>query len=181
MDALYRQRADEVERLLAERGADSLTVHEAAALGSVTRVEQLLADDATLVNSWSPDGFQPLALACFFGRREAAELLLARGGEVNTHARHPFHVAPLHAALASPEPGFAAVLVAAGADVNAAQQAGSRPLHSAAFNGYVELTRLLLEHGADPSARDDAGKTPADIARAQAHPEVAELLDGASA
>src|SRR4051794_12527195 len=176
MDALYRQRADEVERLLAERGADSLTVHEAAALGSVTRVEQLLADDATLVNSWSPDGFQPLALACFFGRRDAAQLLLARGGEVNTHARHPFHVAPLHAALASPEPGFAAVLIAAGADVNAAQQAGSRPLHSAAFSGYVDLTRLLLEHGADPRVRDDAGQTPEAIARAHGHAELADLL-----
>ena len=176
MDALYHGRADEALRLLAERGADSLTIHEAAAMGEVARVRALLAHDQTLVNAWAPDGFQPLGLACFFGRREAAELLLAQGGEVNTPARHPFHVTALHAALASPEPGFAAVLIAAGADVNARQQGGMTPLHEAAHAGYLELARLLLAHGADPRATNDAGKTPVDVARERGHADVVDLL-----
>jgi ankyrin repeat protein len=148
MDALYHGRSDEAQRLLAEAGEGSLTIHEAASMGSLARLERLLADDPSAANAWSDDGFQPLGLACFFGRRAATELLLARGGEVNTHARHQFHVAALHAALAGPDPGIAHLLVAAGADVNARQQAGIAPLHETAQNGDLERTRLLLDHGA---------------------------------
>jgi ankyrin repeat protein len=178
MDALYHGRADEAQRLLSETGSNSLTIHEAAAMGVTARLEQLLAEDPRAVNTWAEDGFQPLGLACFFGRREAAELLLARGGEVNTPARNAFRVTALHAALAGPEPGIAALLVAAGADVNARQQAGNTPLHETAQVGLVNLTRLLLEHGADPNARDDNGRTPADLAREGGNAAVLEVLAG---
>lgn len=177
MDALYHGRTDEAERLLLDAGAETLTIHEAAAMGAVARLGQLLDDDPQAANAWSPDGFQPLGLAAFFGRREAVEILLARGGEVNTHARHPFHVAALHAALAGPQPSIARLLVAAGADVNARQQAGIAPLHETAHNGDLELTRFLLDHRADPSATDDNGKTPAATAREHGHEAVAALLD----
>jgi ankyrin repeat protein len=177
LDALYHGRADEAERLLAETGAERLTIHEAAAMGAGARIAALLDDDASAANAWSPDGFQPLGLAAFFGRREAVELLLARGGEVNTHARHPFHVAALHAALAGPLPNIARLLVDAGADVNARQQAGITPLHETAQNGDLELTQLLLDHGADPSALDDQGKTPAATAREHGHETLAALLE----
>jgi hypothetical protein len=100
MDALYHGRADEAQRLVDEAGPASLTIHEAAAMGVVPRIEQLLAEDADAVNAWAPDGFQPLQLAAFFGRREAAELLLARGGDVQTAAQNSFKVTALHAALA---------------------------------------------------------------------------------
>jgi ankyrin repeat protein len=176
MDALYHGRAEEAQRLLSEAGADSLTIHEAAAMGVLARLERLLADDPGAVNAWSEDGFQPLGLACFFGRRAAAELLLARGGELNTPARHQFHVTALHAALAGPDPGVAALLIAAGADVNARQQGNTSPLHETAHAGLVDLTRLLLDLGADPTATDDQGRTPADIARQRGHTEVLELL-----
>jgi uncharacterized protein len=177
MDALYHGRADEVQRLVAEAPVDGLTVHEAAAVGLVPRLEQLLAADPSVANAWSPDGFQPLQLAAFFGRRQAVELLLARGGEVDTHARHPFHVAALHAALAGPDHEIARLLVAAGADVNARQQAGVTPLHEAAQNGEVEFVRLLLEHGADLKAADDQGRTAVDFAREQGHSHIVELLE----
>ena len=177
LDALYHGRVDDAERLLAAAGADTLTIHEAAAMGSVARIAALLDDDPAAVNAWAVDGFQPLGLAAFFGRREAVELLLARGGEVNTHARHPFHVAALHAALAGPQPNIARLLVDAGADVNARQQAGIAPLHETAQNGDLELTQLLLDHGADPSAVNDQGRTPAATAREHGHEAVAQLLE----
>ncbi len=180
LDALYHGRGDKAERLLAEVGPATLTIHEAAAMGAVARIGQLLDLDPSAANAWAPDGFQPLGLAAFFGRRGAVELLLARGGEVNTHARHPFHVAALHAALAGPQPGIARLLVDAGADVNARQQAGIAPLHETAQNGDLELTQLLLDHGADPSAVDDKGKTPAATAREHGHEAVAALLEKGS-
>jgi uncharacterized protein len=177
LDALYHGRVADAEQLLAAAGPPSLTIHEAAAMDAVARIAQLADADPQAVNAWSPDGFQPLGLAAFFGRRQAVELLLARGAEVNTHARHQFHVAALHAALAGPQPSIARLLIDAGADVNSRQQAGVAPLHETAQNGDLELTRLLLDHGADPSAINDQGKTPADTAREYGHTEVAALLE----
>ena len=177
MDALYHGRSDDAQRLLAESGPERLSIHEAAALGVVPRLEQLLAQNPSDVNAWSTDGFQPLQLAAFFGRPEAVELLLARGAELSTPARHQFHVTALHAALAGPTPEVARALVAAGADVNARQQGGVTPLQEAAANGAVDLVRLLLEHGADPAARDDNGRTAADWARERGQTAVLEILE----
>ena len=177
LDALYHGRADEAQRLLSEYGSGRLTIHEAAGMGVVARLEQLLDQNPSEVNAWSADGFQPLQLAAFFGRPEAVELLLARGADVSTPARHQFHVTALHAALAGPTPDVARALVAAGADVNARQQGGVTPLQEAAGNGALDLVRVLLEHGADPSARDDNGRTAADWARERGHAAVVEILE----
>jgi ankyrin repeat protein len=178
MDALYHGRTDEAERLAAEAGPQNLNVHEAAAMGAVERLEQLLDQHPDEVNAWSSDGFQPLALAAFFGRPQAVEMLLARGAEVSTPARHQFHVTPLHAALAGPTPQVARVLIAAGADVNARQQGGVTPLQEAAGNGQIDLVELLLEHGADATATDDNGRTAIDWARERGQQEVVALLEG---
>jgi uncharacterized protein len=178
MVALYHNASAIADWLLGRLPQDSLTIHEAAATGNVARLEQLLAQDPQAVNAWSPDGFQPLGLAAFFGRTGASELLLQRGGDVNTPARHPFGVTALHAALASPNPEFARALIAAGADVNATQSGGETPLHEAAFNGYLDLARLLLEHGANPAATDSKGRTPFELAREREQTAVAELLEG---
>lgn len=178
MDALYHGRPDEAQRLLEEGGADRLSIHEAAAMGALPRLERLLADNPSDANAWSADGFQPLHLAAFFGRPDAVALLLARGAEVSTPARHAFQVAPLHAALAGPTPQVARALVAAGADVNARQQGGVTPLQEAAANGAVDLVGLLLERGADPAARDENGRTAADWARERGQTAVLEILEG---
>ena len=179
MDALYHGRADEAQRLLAEAGQATLNVHEAAAMGAVERLEQLLDQNPADVNAWSADGFQPLQLAAFFGRPEAVELLLARGAEVSTPARHQFHVTALHAALAGPTPDVARTLIAAGADLNARQQGGVTPLQEAAANGALDLVRVLLDRGADPAAADDNGRTAADWARDRGQTAVLELLESA--
>jgi ankyrin repeat protein len=177
MDALYHGRRDEADRLLAESGPNALSIHEAAAMGVLPRIETLLAQDPTSANAWSADGFQPLGLAAFFGRPEAAALLLARGGEINTRSRNSFGVMALHAALAGPTPEIARSLIDAGADVNAVQQDGVTPLHEAAANGNLALVQLLLDHGADASARDGQQRTAADFARERGHSSVVELLE----
>ena len=152
---------------------------EAAALGAVSELKQLLDEHPARTNARSGDGWTPLHLAGFFGRREAAELLLARGGSLSAISGGAEKNQPLHAALAGAcDPVIVRALVAHGADVNAAAAADYTPLHVAASRGNAELVRFLVESGARTDARMDDGKTPADLARDRGHPEVATLLDG---
>jgi len=176
MDALYHGRTEEAAQMVAELGEDQLTIHEAAAMGVVSRIEQILSQDPEAVNSWAADGFQPLQLAAFFGRGDAAERLLVRGGDVASASRNGFAVTALHAALAGTAPDIARSLISAGADVNARQQDGVTPLHEAAATGQIELVQLLLEQGADRFTTDGQGRNAAAHARERGHAAIVELL-----
>jgi uncharacterized protein len=75
------------------------------------------------------------------------------------------------------------VLVEAGADVNAKNEADFTALHGAAFRGLNEVVEYLVAHGADMNARDYRGRTAFRIAEGakqsfqfQAWPETAELM-----
>jgi ankyrin repeat protein len=172
--ARYHGEDDVVETLL---GAETeLDVFEAAAVGRLERVRELLDDDSALVTALSPDGFTPLHLAAFFGHPEIARLLVERGADTNVVARNPMRVMPLHSAAAARQLEIAELLVNHGADVNASQERGFTPLHEAAQNGDLELARLLLERGADREQETEDGRRAADFAAAGGHEEVLALL-----
>ena len=58
----------------------------------------------------------------------------------------------------------AEMLIAAGAEVNLANNYGMTPLHWAARNGHLEVVQLLLRHGADKELKSkDSHKKPVDI------------------
>ena len=151
---------------------------EAATLGDVQALRRLLDEHPARANARSGDGWTPLHLAGFFGRREAAELLLQRGAALTTVSGGAEKNTPLHAALAGAcDAAIVRALVAHGADVNAAAASNYTPLHVAASRGNAELVRFLVASGAQPGARMDDGKTPADLARDRGHPQVARQLD----
>ncbi len=75
------------------------------------------------------------------------------------------------------------VLLAAGADVNARNEADFTALHGAAFRGLNEVVEYLAAHGADLDARDFRGRTAYRMAEGakqsfqfQSWPETAALL-----
>ena len=161
--ALYNGKADLVKPLLDAN--PSLDVFDAAAVGRTRGLEELLDTEPELARTWSKDGFTALHLAAFLGEEEAAKILLERGAEVNLVARNAsIHVTPLHSAAAGSHPGIVKLLLAHGADPNAAQDGGFTPLHSAAQNDDRESAEALLEAGADPALKTDEGKTAADLA-----------------
>ena len=174
-EALYRG-----DRAAAEAAAtDELDVFDAAALGRVARLRELLDADPDLVGAYSNDGFTPLHLACFSGGADALRLLAERGAPLEAVSRHPqIRVRPLGTAAFSRQLEHVRLLLEAGADANGEGDGGFVPLHTAAQNGDVEAVRLLLEHGADPSRTTPDGRTGEDLARAAGHDAVAGLLGG---
>jgi ankyrin repeat protein len=174
LHARYRDREDLVKMLL-DAGAP-VDAFEAAALGDSTAHARAIERDASIVSSWSHDGFTLLHLAAFFGHEDAVDLLLAHDADVTSVSHSPMHVTPLHSAVAGDHRGVARKLVAHGADVNARQSGGWTPLHSAAANGDEELVLFLLESGAYADSAQDEGRTAADLAEERGHPELASLL-----
>ena len=161
--AKYYGRDDLVETLLGH--AADIDVFEAAALGRLDRVHELVDADPELARAYAPDGFHPLGLAAFFRHPDVVRFLLERGADVDAVARNArIKTTALQAAAASGDNESARLLLEAGADVNTTQPGGFTALHAAAAEGNTELMELLLGHGADASARTDDGKTAADLA-----------------
>jgi len=150
LQAVYHGDQAAVDELLAAE--PELDVFEAAAVGRTERLRELLDADPKVANAWAEDGFQPLGLASFFGRVDAARLLIERGAEVNSASRNDFKVMPLHSAVAEKDAEtryeLATLLLEHGADPNARQQDDFTPLMAADQQGDARLRELLVEHGA---------------------------------
>lgn len=177
MHALYRQRADVLDLLLAS--SPTLDIFEAVSLGRIDRCVALLQSDPQLLSSWSADGFTALHFACFFRQEAAAKLLLERGADSSAVARNSMKVAPLHSAAAGHHVNIVRLLLEHGAQPNTRQQQGWTAVHSAAQEGDRAMLELLLKYGADPRATNDAGKTPLQLAQEKGHQEIARLLQAA--
>jgi ankyrin repeat protein len=162
LTALYNGHAPLADELAARTG--ELSVFEAAAFDDTARLAELIAADRSVVGSWSADGWQPLHLAAYFGRAEAARMLLDADAEVAEPSRNQLAVHPLHAAAAGQHSELVWILIASDAPVHARQRGGWTPLHSAAANGDLESVQALLSAGADSTAANDEGRTPLELA-----------------
>jgi len=156
LSARYRHRPDLVEALM--EASPELDVFDAAALGRIERLRQLLDTDPGVAGSWSTDGFTPLHLAAFFAQPAAVAVLLGRGADVGTVARNAMQVQALHSAVAGRDAASVRLLLAAGADPDARQHGGWTPLMAARQHGDAEVERLLLDYGASDAA--DGGPSP---------------------
>ena len=145
MQALYGG-DDETARRLAETG--ELDIFEAASLGDVARLADLLAGDPALALTRSDDDFTPLHYAAFFDGPEAARLLLEHGADVHAFADNELGVHPLNSAAAAGRVDVAAVLLEHGADPNAQTRRGFTALDAARENRDDALAELLRSHGA---------------------------------
>jgi uncharacterized protein len=177
MLAVYYNKIEMVDLLLSYE--PELDIFEAAAVGRMERVGELLDQDPERANTYAPDGFQPLGLACFFGHASVVRVLLERGAAVDSPSQNAQHVSPLNSAAAGRHVEAARLLLEGGADPNIRQAGSHTPLHSAAQNGDMEMARLLVKHGADANLENDAGQTPEEMAAGMEHQDLAEFLRGA--
>jgi ankyrin repeat protein len=150
--ARYRGQTEIVDALLA---ADPvLDIFDAAALGHLSRLAELVAADPDQADAWSSDGFTPVGLAAFFGHPESVRFLLEHGADVQAVARNPMRVQPLHAATAARSVESVRLILEAGADPDAEQQEGWTALMVARQHDDTEIVDLLLAHGAHDTGNE---------------------------
>lgn len=177
MRALYRFDMGLVEAVKAH--VIDLDVFEAAAFGEVDRLVAILDADPAAVTAYAGDGFTPLHFAAFFGRDDAARLLIARGAEVDAFGRGWMTGTAMHSAVSRAQAEVVRILLDGGADPNVRQSAGWTPLHSAAANRDLRSVRLLLDAGSDPAAVNDEGRSVTDLAEEADDPDVRAAIASA--
>lgn len=177
MAALYRGHGDLATHLAdALERIHPLDVFVAAALGRMDALDAALRA-GPVEKTYSYDGWTPLHLAAFFGRREAAARLLDAGADVNASSQNTVANTPLHAATAGGHEEVALLLIERGADVRATDSGGHTPLHIAADGGRLAVVRALLARGADPHAVDKEDLTPLARAAAKNHTAVVDEMN----
>jgi ankyrin repeat protein len=157
----------------------ALDVFEAAALGDLDRLEDVLDAEPLAATEYSGDGFTALHFAAFFGWPEAAALLLERGAEVDAFGRGWMTGTALHSAASRLQSGVVRILLESGANPDVRQSAGWTPLHAAAMNGDLTSVELLLAASADPHATNDEGRSVSDLANESGDDATADRIRSA--
>jgi ankyrin repeat protein len=129
---------------------------------------------ATGISVATSTALTPLMRATLFGTRENLQQLIRDSANINETAT-PLRITALMCAVHDSEK--VKLLIAAGADVNAATSAGHTPLLLAAdYDGARESVRLLLDAGADIKARTTLPNTVLARAAARGDLELLSLL-----
>lgn len=166
----------EIRDVLLLHGA-KLDLQDAAAVGRLDRVKEIVEKNAALANSYSSDGFPVVALASVFGHFEAARYLAEHGADINAAATNGTGYNALTGAVAGGHVDLVKWLLESGANANYKYGPGYSPLLTAAANGNLEIIKLLLAHGADPAAKTNDGKSALELAQESKHPSVVEFLN----
>jgi ankyrin repeat protein len=153
MAATYGE-ADFLNALVLAGANYTPTLGSVAALGDLAKVDQMLAE-GTDPNTPDFRKVQPIVFAAIGGHANVVESLLAAGADKNIPALNR----ALHHAAEKNHPEVAALLIRAGADVNARGGSGfpTTPLEVAAANGNLTLVKMLdeataMRDGALPAA-----------------------------
>jgi ankyrin repeat protein len=186
--AAQRGAADVVQYLLGHEADPMATGDEGAALFQAAfastneQVRRVL--DAAGLKARHVGQVAPALARVDYVDRDLVERYLALGGDPNLAIPMVTVKMPLlgYAAMVT-DPETVGILLARGADPNAASSRGATPLMMAAASDHPDpaTVRALIEHGAQVDARDDQERSALDWALLQGETDVAKLLRQAGA
>jgi ankyrin repeat protein len=148
----------------------------AAKSGDVVAIEKQLKRGIA-VDSMTDDvvdGYTALGWAAYHGHKEAVELLLEKGANINAANRSGY--TPLMAAAQQSHDRIARLLLEKGANPNLATLNGDTALIYASMFGSTKTVEALLSKGADRSATNKLGDTAQTLANALGRTEIATVL-----
>lgn len=148
-------------------------IFDVARSGTVETLKTLLAKDKSLINAVSPQGYTPLLLATYRGNNEVANYLIDNGANINLTTGFGTIVM---AAIVKKNTAVLEKLIAAKADINAADDNGLTPLMLAVQFQQLETVALLLKSGAKKDSKDKAGKTAFEYATESGNENLIKLL-----
>jgi ankyrin repeat protein len=112
--ALYQGDVESAQELLGDDA--ELDVFDAAAFGRDARLRELLAEDPSLANTFSDDGFTPLHLAVYGQQKQTARTLIDAGADLDAYSTAEIaKVTPLGTATFVDSPELTQLLLDAGA------------------------------------------------------------------
>lgn len=159
--------------LVASFFAHAQDIFTAARTNDTTLMKQLL--ETIPVDTVDKSGFTPLIIAVYNDSREATQVLLNHGADINAKDIRSGNTA-LMGAIFKGNIEMSKFLIAHGADVNVKNFNGASAIIFAATFGQLEIAKLLLEKGADKNVKDNRGMTAFDYAENQEESNMINLL-----
>jgi ankyrin repeat protein len=165
----------EIQRLL-KRGFDPNTPNEKGVPGLMVALQVpapktallLAKHPSTKVEFSNSLGETPLMLAAITNQLDLANVLIARGADVNREGW-----TPLHYAATKGHREMMRLLLENDAYIDSESANGTTPLMMAAFSTSPLAVKLLLEEGADPTLVNHGNASALDIALSKDHQQSA--------
>ena len=163
LDKAVSARKKDAARFLISKGAD---IEAKDKYGNSPLMRAISTDEAAFlidlganINVRDSFGSTPLHRAISQNQKGMAELLIAKGADINARAAQGGGT-PLHRAVADNRIECLELLLTSGAKIDAKDDDGYTPLHRAVADNRIECLELLLTSGAKIDAKDDDGYTP---------------------
>jgi ankyrin repeat protein len=166
---------------LESRDCDDNTSLIAATYASDTASMKELLDRGAMIEAQGMNGITALGMAAFWGREEAADLLIQYHADIDALTGGDTGRSPLAWAVSEGHAGMVKLLLARHAHVNVRDTELNTPLILAAALGRYEIAKILLEAGANPRLVGHNGFTAVTAAAAGGHQNIVHLLGGAPA
>ncbi len=165
---ISRNRAVELAEMVLRTNAIRLydfksTIHQAADAGDLAKVKAFIQEGID-VNT-KVHGCTPLHCAARYGHKEVAELLIAKGADIN--AKDTRGRTPTDLAINQGRKELAKLLASKGSDVS---------LHTAAYIGDLQRVEKFIDGGTNVDAKDQKGQTALHYAAKVGQIAVAKLL-----